>query len=185
MTSYVNVGSIRVSEVLYNFINQEALPETGLDIEQFWQDFGTVVSDFSIKNKNLLEKRQDLQTKINEWHQSNPSFDASSYKSFLEEIGYLESIVDDFKISVENVDDEISRIAGPQLVVPINNPRYAINAANSRWGSLYDAFYGTDIISEENGANKTGGYNPVRGEQVIAKSKAFFGCQRPFNCRFP
>ena len=173
MGSYVEVGSIKVEEQLYNFINQEALPPTGLDVEQFWKDFEQIVLDFTPWNKKLLEKRQEIQDKINKWHQENKEFDAEKYKAFLEEIGYLEPLVDDFEINVENVDDEISTIPGPQLVVPINNARYAINAANARWGSLYDAMYGTDVISEEDGAEKTTGYNPVRGAKVIEKCREF------------
>lgn len=173
MGSYVEVGSIKVEEQLYNFINQEALPPTGLDVEQFWKDFEQIVLDFTPWNKKLLEKRQEIQDKINKWHQENKEFDAGKYKVFLEEIGYLEPLVDDFEINVENVDDEISTIPGPQLVVPINNARYAINAANARWGSLYDAMYGTDVISEEDGAEKTTGYNPVRGAKVIEKCREF------------
>lgn len=173
MSGYVNVGSIKVSEVLYNFVNREALPETGLDVEQFWQGFEKLVVDFTPRNKEILKKRQHLQDQINEWHKENKEFNAEKYKAFLEEIGYLEPIVEDFKVNLENIDDEISQIAGPQLVVPINNPRYAINAANSRWGSLYDAFYGTDVISEDKGAEKSGGYNPVRGNIVIEKSREF------------
>ena len=173
MGSYVEVGSIKVAEQLYNFINQEALPPTGLDVEQFWKDFEQIILDFTPRNKELLEKRQELQDKINNWHQENEEFDAKKYKAFLEEIGYLEPLVDDFEINVENVDDEISTIPGPQLVVPINNARYAINAANARWGSLYDAMYGTDVIDEEDGKEKSGGYNPVRGAAVIEKCREF------------
>src|SRR5699024_1542204 len=105
------------------------------------------------------------------WHTENEDFTQEAYTAFLKEIGYLEPVVDDFTVDVENVDEEIAKIAGPQLVVPINNSRYAINAANSRWGSLYDAYYGTDIIGEEDGAEKTNHYNPIRGKEVIAKSK--------------
>lgn len=173
MGSYVEVGSIKVAEQLYNFINQEALPPTGLDVEQFWKDFEQIVLDFTPWNKKLLEKRQELQDQINKWHQENEDFDAEKYRAFLEEIGYLEPLVDDFEINVENVDDEISTIPGPQLVVPINNARYAINAANARWGSLYDAMYGTDVIDEEDGKEKSGGYNPVRGAAVIEKCREF------------
>ena len=179
MTDYVSVGNIKVAEELYNFVNREALPETGLDVEQFWQDFEKIFTDFTPKNKELLEKRQNLQDQIDAWHKENKEFNAEQYKAFLEEIGYLEKEVDDFKVNLENVDKEIANIAGPQLVVPINNARYAINAANARWGSLYDAFYGTDVISEEDGAEKTGGYNPVRGEKVIEKSREFLDASTP------
>src|SRR5699024_2353818 len=151
MIDYVAVGKIKVAEDLYNFVNREALPGTGLDVEQFWQDFEQIFVDFTPRNRELLENRQQLQDQIDAWHK--------------------EKEVDDFNINVENVDDEIATMAGPQLVVPINNPRYAINAANARWGSLYDALYGTDIISEENGAEKTAGYNPVRGDKVIERSR--------------
>src|SRR5690625_528177 len=173
MTDYVSVGNIKVAEELYNFVNREALPETGLDVEQFWKDFEKIFTDFTPKNKELLEKRQNLQDQIDAWHKENKEFNAEQYKAFLKEIGYLEKEVDDFKVNLENVDKEIANIAGPQLVVPINNARYAINAANARWGSLYDAFYGTDVISEEDGAEKTGGYIPIRGNKVIAKSRDF------------
>lgn len=169
MTSYVDVGRIKVAKNLYDFINNEALPNTEVDVEQFWQDFESIFVDFTPRNNELLKKRQHLQDQINEWHLENKDFDATAYKNFLTEIGYLEKEVEDFKVNLENVDDEIAQMAGPQLVVPINNPRYAINATNSRWGSLYDAFYGTDLISEENGQEKTGGYNPVRGDIVIEK----------------
>src|SRR5690625_4482713 len=173
MANYVQVGKIKVSSLLYDFVNEEALPETGLDQDKFWEDFEQLVTDFTPRNEALLKERQNLQDKINEWHKENKEIDPKQYKAFLQEIGYLEEEVEDFKISTENVDDEISTMAGPQLVVPINNPRYAINAANARWGSLYDAFYGTDIISEKEGANKETSYNPVRGKKVIAKSKKF------------
>ena len=173
MTNYVNVGSIKVAEDLYNFVNREALPETGLDIEQFWNDFEKLIKEFTPRNKALLEKRQQLQDQIDAWHKENKEFDPEQYKAFLEDIGYLEPEVEDFKVNLENVDEEISQIAGPQLVVPINNARYAINAANARWGSLYDAFYGTDVISEEDGAEKSGAYNPIRGNKVIEKSREF------------
>lgn len=171
--SYIKVGNIRVSEVLYRFINDEALPDTKVDVEQFWQDFADVVGKFSEKNDGLLRDREDLQQKINAWHKENRTADQETYEQFLRDIGYLEDLTDDFNINVENVDDEIAHIAGPQLVVPINNPRYAINAANSRWGSLYDAFYGTDMIDEANGKEKGSSYNPVRGAAVVEKSKAF------------
>src|SRR5690625_4296027 len=179
MKGYVNIGTIKVAEKLYNFVNQEALPKTGLDVEQFWQDFEKIFLEFTPRNTELLEKRQQLQDQINDWHKQNDVFSAAEYKTFLEEIGYLEDEVDDFELNLENVDDEISQIAGPQLVVPINNARFAINAANARWGSLYDALYGTDVISEEGGAEKSGGYNPVRGDKVIVKGREFLDESTP------
>lgn len=173
MTSYVDVGSIKVAKNLYDFINDEALPNTKVDEQQFWQDFEKIFVDFTPRNTDLLNKRQELQDKISAWHKENTTFDSNQYKNFLTDIGYLEEEVEDFKVDVENVDDEIARMGGPQLVVPINNPRYAINAANARWGSLYDALYGSDIISEENGADKGTSYNPVRGDIVIEQSREF------------
>src|SRR5690625_316041 len=132
MTGYVNVGSIKVAESLYEFLNNEALPNTEVDVEQFWEDFEKIFVDFTPRNNDLLNKRQQLQDDISAWHRKNKNFDATAYKAYLTEIGYLEKEVDDFKVNLENVDEEIATMAGPQLVVPINNPRYAINAANSR-----------------------------------------------------
>lgn len=174
MTNYIKVGNLQVAQQLYDFVNNSALPETGVEQEAFWAGFDQLVHDLAPINKQLLEKRDELQAKINDWHKSNKgAIDFASYKAFLQEIGYLEPKVEDYKVTTENVDDSIAVQAGPQLVVPINNPRYAINAANARWGSLYDALYGTDVISEEDGAEKGRGYNPVRGEKVIAFSKSF------------
>lgn len=172
--TYVNVGKIKVEKNIYDFFSEKVVPEAELDVEQFWRDFEKIVLDFTPRNKELLEKRDELQNKIDAWIKENKeNFDPEAYKKFLEEIGYLEKEVEDFEISVENVDDEIAKIAGPQLVVPINNARYAINAANARWGSLYDALYGSDIISEEGGAEKGDVYNPVRGNKVIAFCREF------------
>jgi len=179
MSGYVNVGKIKVSEMIHEFFSEKVIPGAELDVEKFWADFEKIVTDFTPRNKELLEKRQQLQDKIDEWHKANEDFDAATYKTFLEDIGYLEEEVEDFEINIGKVDEEIANIAGPQLVVPINNARYAINAANSRWGSLYDAFYGTDIISEEDGAEKSGPYNPVRGNKVIAKSREFLDSAVP------
>ncbi|WP_077328457.1 malate synthase G [Virgibacillus siamensis] len=173
MTNYVKAGNLQVAKELYDFVNSEALPETGLDGETFWADFGKLVADLAPKNRALLKKRDELQKQIDTWHQENNAYDFDAYKSFLQDIGYLEPEVEDFKITTADVDDVITRQAGPQLVVPIDNSRYALNAANARWGSLYDALYGTDVISEEGGAEKTGSYNPVRGEKVIAFAKNF------------
>ncbi|WP_264738107.1 malate synthase G [Cytobacillus firmus] len=173
MGNYVKTGSLQVASELYEFINSEALPGSGVDQETFWSGLEALINDLSPKNKALLAKRDEIQHKLNTWHRENQDFDFNSYKSFLEEIGYLEPEAEDFKVTTENVDDEVAVKAGPQLVVPVNNGRYAINAANARWGSLYDALYGTDAISEENGANRDGGYNPVRGEKVIAFAREF------------
>lgn len=173
MSGYVEVGKIKVAEQIYQFFSEEVIPGAELDVDQFWSDFEKIVTDFTPRNRELLEKRQSLQDQIDKWHKENEEFDAQAYKAFLEEIGYLEDEVEDFEINTSNIDDEIANIAGPQLVVPINNARYAINAANARWGSLYDAFYGSDIISEDNGAEKGSSYNPVRGNKVIAKSREF------------
>ncbi|WP_340002084.1 malate synthase G [Oceanobacillus sp. FSL K6-0127] len=173
MCGYVKIGNLQVAKVLYDFVNSEALPETGLDNEKFWDDFGKLVSDLAPKNKALLIEREELQKKIDAWHRENDAFEFNSYKSFLENIGYLEPEVGEFTITTTNIDDAITHQAGPQLVVPIDNARYAINAANARWGSLYDALYGTDVISEEGGAEREGSYNPVRGGKVIAFAKNF------------
>ncbi|RUL54749.1 MULTISPECIES: malate synthase G [Lysinibacillus] len=172
MTNYIQVGNLQVASILYDFINNQALPGSEVDQEQFWNGFDALIHDLTPENKALLVKRDELQEAINNWHKENKeNFNFDAYKSFLQEIGYLEPKVEDFKITTENVDEAIAVQAGPQLVVPVNNARYAINAANARWGSLYDAFYGTDAISEEDGADIGKGYNPVRGEKVITKSK--------------
>ncbi|MDU9691254.1 malate synthase G [Priestia aryabhattai] len=173
MTNYKQVGNLKVAPVLYQFINEEALPGSGLSTENFWSDFEALVTELTPVNKRLLEKRDQLQAQINAWHQENPDGDFNEYKSFLTRIDYLEDKTEDFLIGTEGVDSEIAYQAGPQLVVPVNNARYAINAANARWGSLYDALYGTDAISEENGASRTSSYNPIRGEKVIAFAKNF------------
>jgi malate synthase len=174
MHGYVQTGNFHVADILYEFINSEALPQTGLDKEKFWSGFEAIVKELTPKNKELLAVRDEIQNKINTWHrENNQTFDFETYKGFLQDIGYLEPETDDFKIATENVDDEIAVQAGPQLVVPVNNARYAINAANARWGSLYDALYGTDAISEEDGAHREGKYNAVRGEKVIEFARNF------------
>lgn len=174
MKDYVKIGKLQVAPVLYQFINSEALPGSGLTSEQFWSDLEILVHDLALENKALLARRDELQREINAWHMENKEiFEFGRYKSFLQEIGYLESEVDDFQITTEGVDDEIAFQAGPQLVVPVNNSRYAINAANARWASLYDALYGTDAIGEEGGSERQETYNPIRGEKVIAYAKKF------------
>lgn len=182
MTKYVKVGNLQVASILHDFINQEALPGTRITVEQFWAGLESLIKDLTPENKALLEHRDDLQRRINAWHLKNKdSFNFADYKSFLQEIKYIEPEVEDFEISTKNVDDEIAIQGGPQLVVPVDNARYAINAANARWGSLYDALYGTDAISEDNGAERSGSYNPVRGEQVIKFAKEFLDQTIPLN----
>ena len=172
MTARIQKGKLAIAKELYDFIENEALPGSGLDSETYWSNFEQVVVDLSPKNTALLAKRDQIQAQIDEWHRNN-TFELEAYKAFLTEIGYLLPEVEDFQITTENVDEEIALIAGPQLVVPVRNARYCLNAANARWGSLYDALYGFDVISDEDGAEKTKGYNPKRGEKVIAFAKNF------------
>ena len=175
MSTYVNKGNLKVSKSLDTLINEKVCDSIEVTPEIFWNAFEEILNEFTPKNKALLEKREILQKQIDEWHISKKGtdFDKEAYKDFLKEIGYLLEEGDDFSIETENVDPEISEIAGPQLVVPVMNARFALNAANARWGSLYDALYGTDVIPEENGAEKGGSYNPIRGDKVIEFSKKF------------
>jgi malate synthase len=174
MADYVKAGNLQVATELYEFINSEVLPGSEVDQEQFWNGLGGLVKDLAPRNKELLKVRDEIQEKLNAWYrENNGKFDFGQYKSFLTDIGYLEPEVEDYQITTEAVDEEVALQAGPQLVVPVNNARYAINAANARWGSLYDALYGTDAISEEDGAEKGVGYNPVRGNKVIAYGREF------------
>ena len=175
MTERVQVGGLQVAKVLFDFVNNEAIPGTGISAEQFWVGAESVINDLAPKNLALLAKRDDFQAKIDAWHQARAgqAHDAVAYKAFLQEIGYLLPEVADFQATTQNVDEEIAHMAGPQLVVPVMNARFALNASNARWGSLYDALYGTDAISEEGGAEKGKGYNKVRGDKVIAFARAF------------
>jgi malate synthase len=173
MSNYVKVGTLKVASELYHFINQKVLPGTGLEKVEFWSGVEGIFEGLTPINKQLLARRDELQYAINQWHKINKDFDFEKYKLFLKEIGYLEPEVDDFQVTTENVDEEVALKAGPQLVVPSDNARYALNAANARWGSLYDALYGTDAINEEGGAQKAGSYNPIRGEKVISFAKEF------------
>jgi len=179
MSEYINLGKIQVAKNLYDFVNEEALEDAELKQDKFWNDFQQIVSDFTPRNEELLKERQNIQDKIDTWHKENENFDPATYKAFLKEIGYLEEEVEDFNINVTNVDDEIATTGGQQLVVPINNARYAINAANARWGSLYDALYGSDIISEENGQEKGSSYNEKRGSIVIEQGREFLDESTP------
>lgn len=179
MSQYVKIGNLQVAKILADFINSEALPESEVEQEKFWAGFEAIILDLAPKNKQLLAVRDEIQEKINTWHKENKEFNFETYKSFLEEIGYLEPQVEDYQVTTENVDEEIAIQAGPQLVVPVDNARYALNAANARWGSLYDALYGTDAISEEDGAHRGGSYNPVRGEKVIQFARNFLDQAAP------
>ena len=179
MTERVNEGKLSISPSLHALLEQEIAPDLNLDTAKFWQDFQKIAEKYIPINEDLLKKREELQTKIDEWHLSNKDFDFDSYKSFLKDIGYLVEEGADFEISTANVDAEIAQIAGPQLVVPVMNARFSLNAANARWGSLYDALYGTDMISEDDGADRGGAYNPVRGDKVINFSKNFLNDYLP------
>jgi len=170
MSERVTLGRLQVAANLQRFIEDEVLPGTGVDAAAFWGGFDQLVNDLAPKNRALLAERDRLQVELDNWHKANPGpiTDMPAYRAFLESIGYLLPEPGEVKISTSNVDSEIATQAGPQLVVPIGNARYALNAANARWGSLYDALYGTDAISEEGGAQKGPGYNEVRGAKVIA-----------------
>lgn len=175
MTERIQVGGLQVASVLHDFIENEALPGTGVDSAAFWAGAEQVINDLAPRNRALLAERDEIQGKLDAWHQESPGtgYDKAAYKQFLTEIGYLRPEPAPFQIGTGNVDAEIATTAGPQLVVPVMNARFAINAANARWGSLYDALYGTDAISEANGAEKGSGYNRVRGDKVIEWGRNF------------
>ncbi|KGE69379.1 MULTISPECIES: malate synthase G [Pseudomonas] len=183
MTEHVQVGGLQVAKVLFDFVNNEAIPGTGITADQFWAGADKVIHDLAPKNKALLAKRDDFQARIDTWHQTHAgqAHDPVAYKAFLQDIGYLLPEAADFQATTQNVDDEIARMAGPQLVVPVMNARFALNASNARWGSLYDALYGTDAISEADGAEKGQGYNKVRGDKVIAFARAFLDGAAPLS----
>lgn len=170
MNERIQIGGLQVANELYQLVNEQVIPGTGIGSDKFWADFESILNDLGPRNAELLAIREDFQTQIDQWHEARvgQAHDASAYRHFLEDIGYLVPAGDSFSITTENVDAEICSIAGPQLVVPITNARYSLNAANARWGSLYDALYGNDVISEEGGADKGPGYNAVRGAKVIA-----------------
>ena len=175
MTDRVSVGNLRVARVLYDFINTEALPGTDIDPDSFWAGVDKVVTDLQPQNQDLLARRDQLQAQIDKWHRHHviEPIDPETYRQFLTEIGYLLPEPADFTITTSGVDAEITTTAGPQLVVPVLNARFALNAANARWGSLYDALYGTDVIPESDGADKGTSYNKVRGDKVIAYARKF------------
>ncbi len=164
----------QVADALHEFVEKEALPGSGITSDSFWNGMASVLDEFNPRTVEVLAKRDELQAAIDDWHKEHPGVpDAGAYKQFLTDIGYLVPTPAAGKVTVDRVDPEIASIAGPQLVVPVNNARYALNAANARWGSLYDALYGTDSISEADGATRAGGYNPVRGQRVIAWANHF------------
>ena len=175
MTDRVAVGNVRVARTLYDFITDEALPGTGIDPDSFWSGVDKVVTDLTPRNEYLLARREELQLEIDKWHRQRVigGIDEVEYRQFLTDIGYLLPEPADFTISTSGVDAEITSTAGPQLVVPILNARFALNAANARWGSLYDALYGTDVISADGGAEPGSSYNAIRGDKVIAYAKRF------------
>ena len=174
MSERIEQSTLRVAKPIFDLVTEQILPGTGIEANAFWDDFAAIINDLAPQNRQLLGIRDELQEKIDRWHSDHPyPFDFNAYKDFLNEIGYLVPEVGDFSISCENVDHEICLQAGPQLVVPIMNARFALNAVNARWGSLYDALYGNDVIPESDGAEKTGDYNPLRGQKVIDYGRTF------------
>ncbi len=181
MTDRIQQGGLQIAVVLHQLLERDIAPGTGVTPARFWQGLESLVTALGPRNRELLHIRDDLQAKIDDWHLANPGpdYDRHAYKAFLHDIGYLLPEGPDFQISTIGVDEEVAALAGPQLVVPVMNARYALNAANARWGSLYDALYGTDVIPEADGAQRAGAYNPVRGNQVIAYAKNFLDTHCP------
>lgn len=175
MSQRISQANLQVSKCLADFIEFEVLPNTGINATDFWLSFAHIIKTLAPENSQLLKTRDQLQDKINQWHKHHQgvAFNFEQYKQLLKDINYLVPPVEGFTITTKNVDDELSLLAGPQLVVPIMNARFALNAVNARWGSLYDALYGSDVISDDNGAKQVGSYNPARGEKVIAFAKNF------------
>ena len=169
MNDTVSVGGLTIQKPLYDLVTQEIAPDTGISPEGFWDSLEAIVRDLGPRNRELLNIRDQIQARIDDWHRARKAqpHDAAAYKSFLQEIGYLLPEGEDFQVSTDNVDPEISMVPGPQLVVPVDNARYALNAANARWGSLYDALYGTDVIPDTEGCERGAGYNPKRGQKVV------------------
>ncbi len=181
MSKRIQAGDLQVAPVLHQLLESEIAPGTGVEPTAFWTALSAIVKELTPRNRALLAHRDEIQAKIDQWHTENPGadYDRAAYKAFLTDIGYLLPEGEDFAIATENVDAEVATLAGPQLVVPVMNARYALNAANARWGSLYDALYGTDVIPEDDGAERAGAYNPVRGERVINYAKEFLNQHFP------
>ena len=173
MSNRIQQGGLQVAKEIFDLVANELTPGTGVTVEHFWAVFEEIINDLTPRNRELLQVRKNLQDQIDAWHdqRAGETIDQAEYKAFLQEIGYLVKEGRDFQIETENVDPEIALMAGPQLVVPVMNARFALNAANARWGSLYDALYGSDVIPEDGGAGKAGAYNPVRGSRVIAYAR--------------
>ena len=178
---YIVLGQLSIAFKLLNFVNNELLPDTGVTKENFWSGLDKCAHELAPKNRKLLEFRENLQKKIDVWHRDKKGekIDIKEYKNFLVNIGYLKKEGKKFQIETKNVDSEISTIAGPQLVVPVMNARYALNAANARWGSLYNALYGTDVIPESDGASRGNKYNPIRGKKVIEYARNILDANFP------
>ncbi|MEQ9462631.1 MAG: malate synthase G [Haliea sp.] len=183
MTDRITEGGLQIATTLHQLLENDIAPGTGVSAAQFWDGLNAIVRDLAPRNRALLARRDAVQAQVDAWHRGNPGpgYDRAAYKAFLQEIGYLLPEPADFTICTENVDAEIATLAGPQLVVPVMNARYALNAANARWGSLYDALYGTDVIPEDGGAERAGGYNPVRGAKVIAWARDFLNRHCPLS----
>ena len=181
MTEYVTLGSLRVALCLQRLIDEEMIPGSGVHAADFWSGLEGIVADLGPRNRALLERRDWLQGRIDEWlkERRGKQISSAEQEGFLADIGYLLPEPEDFSITTANVDPEIASLAGPQLVVPADNARYAINAANARWGSLYDALYGTDVIAEDGGAERADGYNPARGARVFEYASRFLDQAAP------
>ncbi|MFT6274762.1 MAG: malate synthase [Halioglobus sp.] len=183
MTNRIRKAGLQIAPVLHDLLENDIAPNTGVSGQEFWQGLSALLEEFGPRNAALLDIRDDMQSKIDDWHRANPGadYDKTAYRDFLKKIGYLLPEGEDFAIETTHTDDEITTTAGPQLVVPVMNARYALNAANARWGSLYDALYGTDVIAEDNGAQQAGPYNPVRGDLVIAYARNFLNQHCPLS----
>ena len=183
MTDRSQIAGLQIAPAIHQLLEREIAPGTGVSAEDFWTGLATLLNEFGPRNRELLAVRDDIQAKIDAWHHANPgpNYNKAAYKTFLQEIDYLLPEGEDFNIETTGADEEICAVAGPQLVVPVMNARYALNAANARWGSLYDALYGTDVISEDDGARRAGAYNPVRGNKVIAYARDFLNSHCPLS----
>ena len=183
MTDSVTYGGLTVAKELDDFLRNEVVNGININPDEFWSSLEVILEEFGPRNRDLLAERESLQAQIDQWHikRKGQPHDPESYKKFLIDIGYLLEEAEDFQINTSNVDPEIKEIAGAQLVVPVMNARFSLNAANARWGSLYDALYGTNVISEDGGANRGGAYNPVRGDKVIEFSKNFLNEMAPLD----